>query len=442
MIRRVALLFAIMGLGQVFTIFGLKYLASTGQWSGVAKIGEIETVIQALIYVIGFGIQTDAIRTIAYTEDWKSRLDDFQVARLTLSLILLPLIAISFVDWTYGAIIVAPALALSCDYALYARGLPIPAALVALLRAVVPLGTAIAMTQLGMGWAPEAYLAASVLIFIVTNWMISYRLQVPAWWKPAFHSLRLFLRSLPIGLVNLCQFFLGLGIIFVARFLVATEELAIAYIALKFYMIFKGSIRVIQQGFINKMKISEVCFRVDQISALIGLMIFTSALIYPQAFIGLFFGAGLEESRLLFLLLGASALVYGLFGSLFTKALLENRELEVLRIALMAVAVSILILLLQPLSLQGSEQVMVGVLAGEITIVFGVVWRLMPLGETMNRVGFLIKCSPAMLIPVAVHYIFQESVITYAAAVLIMGGSLLVLNYRQLVKGTAEIMQP
>ena len=65
MIRRVALLFAITGVGHLINIFGLKYLASVGRLADVAQIGEVETLIQTLIYVIGFGIQTEAIRNTA-----------------------------------------------------------------------------------------------------------------------------------------------------------------------------------------------------------------------------------------------------------------------------------------------------------------------------------------------------------------------------------------
>jgi len=438
MIRRVALLFTITGLGQVFTILGLKYLASAEQWSSVAQIGEIETLIQTLVYVIGFGIQTEAIRTTAFAVDWKAKLGEAQVARVTLSLLLVPFVLLVYFDWTYSVMIIAPALALSCDYALYARGLPVAAALVAFLRAFVPLFSAIVVAFMGVPHIPETFMLASLLTYLGTNWIISSRLNIPNWWKPSIGSLRMFVKTLPIGLINLGLFFFGLGILFFARFLVVAEELAVAYMALKFYSIFKGSIRVVQQGFINKMKLPVVCLRVDEIAIMIALGILCSVTIFPKSFVGLFFGAELVEASSLFVLLGVSALIFSLFSSVYTRALLENHDMDLMWILGSSVAASLVLLTVLPIGMHDAHRVLLSVVAGETILAIGVGWRFMSLTEVRHRVLFLLKCAPTFLIPVGIQYFFPESVITYGISLILMGIVLLLLNYRALVHGGSE----
>ncbi|GEM_PF-781109 len=437
MIRRVALLFAITGLGHVLTIFGLRYLASTGLLSHVAQIGEIDTLIQTLIYIIGFGIQTEAIRTTAFAAEWKSKLDEMQVARTTMSLVILPAALFMALDWTYASFLVAPVLGLSADYALYSRGKPLTGAIVAFFRVVTPLLSSIIVAGAGSPYVPEAYLVATAATFLVTNLFISSTLGVPAWWRPTLSSLRLFVKTLPVGIINLCFFFFGLGILTFAKFLVSADILAIAFMGLKFYMIYKGAIRVVHQGFISKLKDDMVCRQVDHIAMMMALVVFGSVAIYPETFIGLLFGPQLVTERPAFFLIGVSVMVFSLFASVNSRALIDNRDREFLLIAVSSVVVSLIVLAAGSLVQDNACHVILSLLAGEVVFAGWAAWRFLRKSEILNRMMFLVKNATTLLVPYAVHYVFAESLITYGIAFLLMALLLLLINHRALKLGPA-----
>src|ERR1041385_8166725 len=92
-----------------------------------------------MIGLIGFGMQSDAIRNISLNENWKERLAQAQQARFTLALFLVALSLLSFSKTVYLIFLIAPLLASSSDYALYGRGFPVTGATVALVRVVAPL---------------------------------------------------------------------------------------------------------------------------------------------------------------------------------------------------------------------------------------------------------------------------------------------------------------
>lgn len=442
MIRRVSLLFAMTGFGQVVTILGLKYLASTGQWDDVAQIGAIETLIQTLVYVIGFGIQTEAIRSTAFSSDWRSKLDEVQTARVTLGLLCLPLTGLVALDWTYAALVAAPVLGLSCDYALYSRGMPVAGAAVAFFRAVVPIASAMILTYFNGPFVPEGYLVSFVLTYLFTNFLIAVRLKIPAWWNPSLKSLALFVKTLPVGMINLGLFYFGLGILIFAKYVVSVEALAVAFMMMKFYTIYKGAIRVVHQGFINQMKDPRVCLQVDQLSVLFALAVVASVFFFPSTFIGLFFGTTLSSQRLLFIMLGVSVFVYSIFASVFTRALLEKRDAGFLQITGIAVAASLLALWITSSRFDGGQAVLLSVLIGEIVLSSGFIWLFLPAGETGKRLLFVGKVSPALLIPFLAEYYFGESLITYVVTLVLMGLVLLILNYRTLTWRKTESPNP
>lgn len=432
MIRRVALLFAITGVGHLINIFGLKYLASVGRLADVAQIGEVETLIQTLIYVIGFGIQTEAIRNTAFTSDWKSALNEVQTARVTLSILVLPAALLVFYDWTYACFLIAPILASSSDYALYARGYPVTGAMIAFLRAVIPLVAAMAASYAGQPYVPEIYLGTSALVYLTTNFLITGKLRIPHGWKPAPSSLKLFAKTLPIGIINLGLFFFGLGILFFARFFVTADLLAVAYMALKFYVVYKGAIRVVHQGFMNQMKDNRVCYQTDQIAMMLALFILGSTWIFPQTFIGLFFGSNLLDRQLTFLLLGISTLVYSLFSSVVTRALLERQDRQFLWVVSAAVCSALLALVLSTGLGFGTDSILFSVLIGELFFSIGAAWQFITKEEAFKRVVFLIKCLPTLVIPFLFHSFFQESILTYGLSFMLMGLVLLLLHHRAL----------
>lgn len=397
----------------------------------MASMGRVESVIQLLISIIGFGMQTEAIRTIAFAPDWKAKLGEFQAARTMMSLVLVPGVMLIFFDWTYICFLLAPILALSCDYALYARGLPVVGATIALIRVAVPLAVTMAISYVRFPFVPEAYLVASFLTFLFTNMIISARLNIPFWWKPTLQSFKGYLVTIPIGIINLCLFFYGLGILILAQFLVADKETALAYMALKLYVVYKGGIRVIHQGFLSQMKDNLVCLRVDQVAILLALLVLASAIIFPNAFIGLFFGSQFAEEHVLFILLGASALIYSLFSSMNTRALLEKKDMMFLYLSIASVLLSSGFLIVASRFSGGADVILVSLLIGEGVIAVGLGRFMNTFSEIRMRVVFLLFCLPALIIPFAAKALFSDSPAIYLASFTVMALVLFGLNYKK-----------
>jgi hypothetical protein len=433
MIRRIIVLFAITGSGHLFSILALKFMAQRGQTSQVADIGEVESLIQLMIGLIGFGMQSDAIRNITISQEhWKDKFREAQTARITLSLLLIALISLSFVNPVYLCFIMAPFFAASGDYALYAKGFPITGTFVAFSRAIFPLLMSVVSINIWPNHVFEVYVGATLICYAATNAFISFFLKTNYFYSPSITSLRLYLKTLPLGIITLCFYFFGLGILLLAQFFFAGEELVISFLALKFYVIFKGAIRVIHQAFLNKMTHLKVCLSIDQISIMLSLIFLGSTLIYPDIFISTFFGAQFLPDHLFFACIALSALVFSIMGSASTRTILEGMDLKYMKTAVASVVISISFF---GVIYQISDNVLsiaVSLLAGELafTILSGI-YFFRP-KDVWLRISFVVLCSLVLVLPLLVKVLFGETLLTYIIGFGLMGLLMLLVTYRRI----------
>lgn len=434
MIYRIGLLFLLTGAAHLFAIFSLKFIAGQGDLAGVAGIGKVEALLQFLISFVGFGMQTEGLRTLAFSPDWKSKLDDIQTARVTLSWLLVVGVLGVLQDSVFWCFLAAPVLASSCDYGLYARGMSAFAGVIALVRVVLPLGTAMGAAVSYPGLAPESFLASFVLVYLMTNLVISRQLGARVWWPARLSSLRLYLKTIPVGVINLGYYFFGLGILFMAEFLFVEAELAVVYMALKLYVVYRGALRVIQQAFVNQMNNPEVGLRADQISMVIGLGLLGSTVFFPESFISLLFGRQFVSHAPLFVGLGAAALVAGVFNSIPVSILLRNQDIPLMRWIIASVATAVLALVTgywfypQPLI------VMVALLFGELVLAAGLARLIDDLPGIRKRLLYLARISVALLVPALARVLFSDLLITYLFSFLLMGGLILFFNYATFIR--------
>ncbi|MBL7849747.1 MAG: hypothetical protein JNN04_02510 [Cyclobacteriaceae bacterium] len=433
MIFRIGLLFLLTGAAHLFAIFGLKYIAGQGDLAGVAGIGKAEALLQFLISIIGFGMQTEGLRTLAFASDWKAKLDEIQTARLTLSWLLVLGAVGAVYDSSFWCFLAAPVLGSSCDYALYARGKPVLASTLALFRVVFPLGAAMAVAGRVPTLAPETFLVAFVGVYVITNLIISKTLGASTWWPARRASLSLYIKTIPVGVINLGYYFFGLGILFFAEFLFAEAELAVVYMALKFYVVYRGALRVIQQAYVNQMNHPLVGLRADQISMVIGLVLLGSASLFPQSFITLFFGQQFTGHRALFVGLGAAALVAGVFNSFSTTAILQKRDLPMMRLIVASVLVSILVLIIGYWVSPAPESVMIALGVGEVVMAVGLMKLMDDSSGIRERLLYLLGISAGLLVPASARYLFSDSLIPYLSSFALMGGLILVVNYSKFI---------
>jgi hypothetical protein len=431
-IKRIAILFIITGSGYGFSVLALKFLAQHGEVGQVAGIAEVESLIQFMIGLIGFGMQTEAIRNISFSSDWKVQLQHAQTARITLSYLLMGLCVFGFRDHYFLYFIIAPFLAFSSDYALYARGLPIVGAIVALFRATVPLFCGIVAVYIFPDYLLVTYVVSTLLVYLVTNSLISYYLQAPLFYFPSFQSLKLYIKTAPLGIINLCFYFFGLGILLFAQLLFDPNELVISFMALKFYFIYKGAIRVIQQAFINRMKEEQVCLSIDKISIMMSILFLGSVVLYSHSFISLFFGKQFVDHYIFFVFMGIAAVVFSVFNSASTRSLLERRDTDLLKIAGVSVILSIVTLFVFVQFSKRVEVITVSLLLGEGLFAIGLAVFFFTWGQIKERVLYLAMCSLGLVLPYLIKTIFSESLSVYLISFTSLGLLLLLFSYKKL----------
>lgn len=432
MIKRIAILFVITGLGHAFSLIVLKFMAQNGQAGEVAGIGEVESLMQFMIGLIGFGMQSDAIRNISLYKDWKERLRQAQTARITLSILLMSMSFLYFSKPFYLCFLMAPLFGSSSDYALYARGFSITGALIAFARVVIPLLLGVMSIFFWPAHTLEVYVLSTIAIYLITNAFISFVLKTQLFYTPSFNSLFLYAKTFPLGIVNLCLYFFGLGILLFTQFFFDDNAIVISFLALKFYVVYKGAIRVIHQAFVNQMKDLRVCLSIDQISIMFGLAVLGSFSIFPDTFIALVFGAQFKDNYFFFLLLATSALVFSIFNSATTWAILEERDFTLMKIAITAVGVAVISFIGMIQVDKNVESIAIGLLTGEVFFSFALAFLFFDKKGIWDRLKYLLLCSLGLGIPLLTKLIFSETLFTYFVSFLLMGAVLLLFSYKRL----------
>jgi O-antigen/teichoic acid export membrane protein len=326
MLKRIFTIALFTGAGQLFVVFALKYISQNSSPEQVKAIGQIDSLVLFIMNVIALGLQSSAMRNLALSNDWKEEYQQAQSARVTMGLLLTVAAILAFVNPYYIIFLAAPIFGWNGDYALYARGYPIAGSVIAFIRLLIPFSCLILAAYYQSEWLPMIYIASFTIIYILSNFTISLILKTQLFFFPVIRSLRLYIESFYIGVVILSLYFIGLGLMLVLPYFYEDLVVAIAFLGLKFYVIFKGVLRIIHQAFIKEMADYEVCFKLDQIAGLIGLSFLFFISCFPNTFIGLFFGEKLIQYKAYFILVAIAAFIYSLFSSLLIKAMLEKKD--------------------------------------------------------------------------------------------------------------------
>jgi hypothetical protein len=88
-----------------------------------------------------------------------------------------------------------------------------------------------------------------VILYFFSGIVISKILDAPLFYKTIASKLKALFNDNPTRVVSFSYYFLGLGIIMIADHFYLSSYVAIAYIAIKIYLIFKGSTAYTQPGF-------------------------------------------------------------------------------------------------------------------------------------------------------------------------------------------------
>ncbi|MGB8190933.1 MAG: methyltransferase domain-containing protein [Chitinophagaceae bacterium] len=442
MLKRIAIIAFFTGCGQLLSIFVLKFISEHADVSELKGIAEIDSLVFFMMNLLALGLQSATMRHIAQTTQWQDEYHDTQSARIMLGLLLMSGALLFFINKYYLIFLIAPVLAWNGDYALYAKGHPIAGSVVAFVRLTIPF-SAVLISALyypdSMVWV---YIISLTLVYLATNAYISYFLKTSYVFVPSFKKLRLYIQSLPLGVVTVSLYFLGLGLIIVVPYFYPPQVVAVAFVGLKLYVIFKGVLRIIHQAFIKEMVSYEVCLKVDQLSSLMGIVLASFVLCFPHSFIKLFFGEKYLPDQAYFIFLAIAGLIYSLFSSLTTKAMLEKKDKPYSIIAASAALVAIILCIvfsflwggtIQPLETYHDITPGIGfsLLIGEILFVTGMLWLMRRPSILKERMLFLFINLPFALIPLGIGYFWGDKLYTFGAAAALTGALMGVLYYRR-----------
>lgn len=431
MLKRIAIIAFFTGSGQVLSLLVLKFISLHSDVAQLKSVAEIDSLVLFIMNIIGLGLQSAAMRNLSQSSDWKQEYYDTQSARITLGLLLMGAAVLYFLNPYYLIFLAAPVLAWSGDYALYARGFPIAGSMIAFIRLAIPFSSLLLAALYYPSLLAWVYAVSLVVVYFITNAYISYYLGTSYLFRPSFRKLRLYIQSLPLGIVVLSMYFLGLGLLLVIPYFYNEAMVAVAFVGLKLYMIFKGILRIVHQAFIKEMESYEVCFRVDQFCCLLGLAFASFAICFPNSFIRLFFGEKYLPEKMYFMLLASAALIYSLFSSLTIKALLEHKDKSFSVIATGAASLTILLCIIFSQTWPGATDIGVSLLIGEVAFAAGMLWLMRHAFILRQRAMFLLKNLLLPIIPFAVRYFWGDSTNPFIVAMILFGGVTALLYYRK-----------
>ena len=431
MLKRIVYIAFFTGFGQLLSIFVLKYLARNGTPEQLQSIGQLDSLMQLMINTIALGLQSAAMRNLALREEWKEELIQIQSARMAGAVIMLTLAAGYFINPMYLFFIAAPIFGWNADYALYARGYAVTGSIIAFIRLFVPFSLMAFMVIYHPEWLIPAYVLSMLIVYIATNIYIAGLLKIPVWTSPRFSQLWLYLTSLPLGIVILSAYFMGLGLMLVIPYFYVEATVAIAFIGLKFYMIFKGVIRIIHQAFIKEMTRDDVCLKVDQLTTIIGFTWLVFMCCFPNTFIGIFFGEKYQEHRYYFILLSASAFVFSMFASLTIKSILEKKDKQIAWISVSAVLITVISCFVAAAFLQEPTAIALSLMVGEIVFAVAMIILMNRRGLVWSRILFFLKILPAALIPLAGIWLTRDSMTGFVISLLLFGLILGILHFKK-----------
>jgi hypothetical protein len=410
MIKRISTIAILTGAGQLLAIFALKYISQHGTAEELKSMGEADSLIQFIISLIAAGLQSVAMRNIALATDWHQEYRDTQSARLSFGILLAAAGVFGLVKGNYLIFLIAPLLALSGDYALYGLGHPVAGATVALLRVALPYSLVIVAARYWPGELVAVYVGAVVVVYALTNLFISRYLRTPWFILPRCRKLVLYLNSLALGIVNLSIYFLGLGLLLVVPYFYHDNHvIAVAFVGLKVYVIYKGVLRIVHQAFLKDMIKDSVQLQVDQLSILLGLCFAGSAIIFPVSFTNLLFGSKYGGDTLFFQLMAVAAFIYSLFLSMSTNVLLQRKDKKYAAISAAAVLVTMLSVAVLAEIRPRADSLGISLCLGETFWMAGLLWISASAAIVRKRVAFLLPNLAMLVVPVLCRYFFGDS---------------------------------
>ncbi len=431
MLRRIFVIGVFTGAGQLYSVFVLKFISQHCTSAQLNEIAQLDSLIFFIMNIIAFGLQSSAIRNLALAHDWKHEYYQTQSARIAMGIILVIGSALALVNKYYLIFLIAPLLAWSGDYALYARGSPVAGSFISFLRLIISFSLVLMAGSFFPSYIGLTYAFSLGIIYLLTNLLISAYLKVPFFFKPGFKALKLYISSFQLGVVAISLYFIGLGLVLITPYFYSSQVVGLAFLGLKFYILYKGILRMIHQAFVQEMADEEMCLKVDQLSIMIGFMFFGSVFIFPESFIALFFGKKFVGEENFFRLLALAALVYSFFLSMATRSMLQKKDKQYSLVAVLAASITLLSCVLLSFYRKTTTSLSLSLCLGELTWTIGLIKISARKWEIKNRLFFGMQITLLLLLPLVVRYFLGDRLPVYLTGLGLFSLILLLLHHKK-----------
>ena len=433
MIKRLVIIAFVTGAGHLANLFSLKYITKLIDKTTIAFIGEIDALTLLIVSIIAFGLQLSSTRNIAIQDNWKQELYETQSARLTLGLILTIFGVSGFLFTKNYMFFIAPVISLNADYALYGRGKPIAGAVVAFVRIMIP-SLVLIMASIYFKKQIALLFSLSILVsYILVGILVSSVLKTPYFVTPGLKNLKKYIDNFTIGIASFALFFVGIGIINIMSYFYTNEAIAIIYIALKLYMIFKGVRRIITQSFFKELQAVDMALKVDFLAIVAGLVFLLSIVVYPQVLISLLFEEKYIAYTTTFIILGIAGFISSFTTSAGTRLLLKKQDSAFSRNLIIAAIIAIISGMFLCIVF-GSKPYLIAfsVLLGEITISFLNIRSLDEKRYILKRVKETAVLIIPSLIFISLAYILGQKLYVFAIALATLGAWVLISSRKKI----------
>jgi len=233
----------IVGFGRLAAFLSALAVVRWADPANTAAIASFQNASIFLIGVLSFGLHLHTNRKVVLAADTDQIIQDAQVARLTLSLLLLPLGLSVYAAGGHGiawAFILLPFVAVNSDYVLYGLDRPIWGASLSALKVIMPSAALGVFAYYQSEQVFASYVVVSVVSILVAT-IVSTRLtHVSPISTPNIKSVMQYWSSAPIGIATLCLSGIRALPILLAEVLGGELIVILLYGPIQLYMLFVG----------------------------------------------------------------------------------------------------------------------------------------------------------------------------------------------------------
>jgi len=439
MIRRIFVVGFYTGTAHLVSILAISYLLRNLGERTLGFIGLVDSTVLIVAGIVSFGIQLSVNRNVALQKNWRSNYHLGQSARFTASLLVVSFGIFSYLfnwDPTKMVYFIAPLIAFNGDYALYGSGKPIHAARLSFFRVLMPYSGLIIVTR----YFETDYLSIYVTLIglgILNSGFFAARINHVSYLFPVDKEFyKFYLKYYKVGLFQISSVLLITGILAVSKGFYTIEVIGLVYGLLKIFEVFKGGLRIIVQAFFKELQHEIVGLKIDKLGILIGAFILIPTILYTETTLNLLFADAYDNKSGMLVLFGIAMFIASFKTSADIRVLLQKRDNVNLRSYLIALFATIIIVIIMSRSQYNLYGIPSGLIVGELILLLTLGWNLGRIGFFAQRMIFLLKVSPMLIVSYGIKILFEASIFTLAISSALYA-IFVVYVFRKLIFGSA-----